>query len=233
MGSGNRMLGGQQGSLKPLRTPGNAVFDRKASLNKGVAPYKRLLRASVVFEEMLLLGNSANGEGEEEGGVEGKSLHCTHARLMGRLLGIAKQLHAKEGLGGGGGGGKEEDEDDPSGLMNVLIELVGKMNATDLPEDLIFNVLVSSLYNIFYDTTKTMAGKTVAVPSTEGDTGGEIGGALSALYTSDNRYTRFVVSVMRAMPLNTTRTKTQGRCTMDNDDDDRGWWDADSGGGSV
>ena len=222
MGSGNRMLGGQQGSLKPLRTPGNAVFDRKASLNKGVAPYKRLLRASVVFEEMLLLGNSANGE--EEGGVEGKSLHCTHARLMGRLLGIAKQLHAKEGLGGGG---KEEDEDDPSGLMNVLIELVGKMNATDLPEDLIFNVLVSSLYNIFYDTTKTMAGKTVAaVPSTAGDTagdtggdtGGDIGGALSALYTSDNRYTRFVVSVMRAMPLNTTRTKTQGRCTMDNDD---------------
>ena len=228
MGSGNRMLGGQQGSLKPLRTPGNAVFDRKASLNKGVAPYKRLLRASVVFEEMLLLGNSANGE--EEGGVEGKSLHCTHARLMGRLLGIAKQLHAKEGLGGGGGGGKEEDEDDPSGLMNVLIELVGKMNATDLPEDLIFNVLVSSLYNIFYDTTKTMASKTAAVPSTEddtaggtgGDTAGEIGGALSALYTSDNRYTRFVVSVMRAMPLNTTRTKTQGRCTMDNDDDDRG-----------
>ena len=223
MGSGNRMLGGQQGSLKPLRTPGNAVFDRKASLNKGVAPYKRLLRASVVFEEMLLLGNSANGDGEEEGGVEGKSLHCTHARLMGRLLGIAKQLHAKEGLGGGG---KEGDEDDPSGLMNVLIELVGKMNATDLPEDLIFNVLVSSLYNIFYDTTKTMASKTAAVPSTEddtaggtgGDTAGEIGGALGALYTSDNRYTRFVVSVMRAMPLNTTRTKTQGRCTMDNDD---------------
>jgi hypothetical protein len=147
-------------------------------------------------------------------------------------------LHAKEGLGGGGGGGgggKEEDEDDPSGLMNVLIELVGKMNATDLPEDLIFNVLVSSLYNIFYDTTKTMANKTAAVPSTEGDTaddtGGDTGGALSALYTSDNRYTRFVVSVMRAMPLNTTRTKTQGRCTMDNDD--RGWWDADSNGGSV
>ena len=150
--------------MKPLRTPGNAVFDRKASLNKGVAPYKRLLRASVVFEEMLMLGNSTNGREVEEAGVEGKSLHCTHARLMGRLLGIAKQLHAKEGQGDGG-----KEEDDPSGLMNVLIELVGKMNATDLPEDLIFNVLVSSLYNIFYDTTKTMASKTAAVPSKEGE----------------------------------------------------------------
>jgi activator of HSP90 ATPase len=191
----------------PLRTPDMAIFDRKDHAGGIVEPYKRLMRANIILEEMKSnIISRRDKNSTQRNNKHLNDLRSTHARFMGRLLGIAQTLNTVEKRDSDNEASSSSNSpssspsvdsaktDDPSGLMSVLIELVGKMNTTDIPEDIIFDIVISALYRTFQDEISSIKAKD---------------SELTSMSTSDNRYTRFLVQLMRAMPMNEKRVKLQ------------------------
>ena len=150
----------------PLKTPNVAVFDRHDPMGGVVAPFKRLLRSELVIslftdlerkkkEKRDSSNNEDNANAMEIQNMELIEAGGLHSKLMGRIVGIAKILHQEEKKAdekkGKDKGEEERIIDDPSGLENVLVELVGKIDSTDIPEDVIFNVVNATLYRHFYE----------------------------------------------------------------------------------
>ena len=225
----------------PLKTPNVAVFDRHDPMGGVVAPFKRLLRSELVIslftdlerkkkEKRDSSNNEDNANAMEIQNMELIEAGGLHSKLMGRIVGIAKILHQEEKKAdekkGKDKGEEERIIDDPSGLENVLVELVGKIDSTDIPEDVIFNVVNATLYRHFYElcdgnTLSETSGSSNSSSSSSNsssnssNSGSNDSNSTPSLDEQDSSYVRFLVRIMRAMPMQSSQQRTRYDGTKD------------------
>jgi len=236
-GSGTQ-LGQQQ---HPLRLPLDAAFDRNDTYGGVVRPFKRLLRAEIVMRTLVgedgtkkyVKSTKEKEEEEEEETTEKDELSRArerHGRLLGRIMSVTKILHGEEEKESDGSKSDGDMKgavtlpktastlaklDDPSGLEDVLVELVGRIETTEIPENVVFSIVVSTLYQHFYDLTSTTTASTTSTASTastsattSSTTKEESGEEVKLIDECedvrederDTRYSRLLIRIMRAMP---------------------------------